>query len=208
MSQLAQYTSTPLVGPMPSTYLGMRALFSGLLAHVGMRNGVQLLFDGLNTLSDEHSARELSWLPSPLPEGVRVLVSTTDEDTWGAMRNRYPDDSHTQLELEALGPQDAASVACHVLQATHKQQLDTRQTELLLAKEDGRLPLYTRLCCMVLGAGPSLALELLPGTLGDLYDYIVGQLAREATIAASIALLITLPKSEPRHCSSQQQLFI
>ncbi|MFN8152555.1 MAG: hypothetical protein U0R24_15710 [Solirubrobacterales bacterium] len=37
---------------------------------------VILVLDALNQLKDEDAARELAWLPTTIPDGVRVVAST------------------------------------------------------------------------------------------------------------------------------------
>jgi hypothetical protein len=105
------------------------------------------------------------------------------------MRERYPDDSHVRVPLEPLGLQDAAALVAAGMARSRLPQLDTRQTEILLQKEEIGSPLYAATACRLLRrfshgdrnfrpgefshGGVTEVLEGMPGSLGGLFDHCV-----------------------------------
>ena len=66
--------------------------FQELLAEAGSRKPLLLVLDGIDQLADERNAKLLNWLPEA-PEGVKMLLSTREDDaTASVLRRRgYPD---------------------------------------------------------------------------------------------------------------------
>jgi nephrocystin-3 len=61
---------------IPSTTNTVRDEFAGWLRDASRKNRAVLVLDALDQLEDADGAPDLAWLPSALPEGLRLVVST------------------------------------------------------------------------------------------------------------------------------------
>jgi hypothetical protein len=81
---------------VPNHYRELVGDFRGRLERAGAAHPLQLFIDSLDQLSAADGARSLIWLPSRLPAGVRLVVSTRPADTLETLERR-------QARLERLG---------------------------------------------------------------------------------------------------------
>ena len=83
-------------GGVPDDHQKLVSDFRERLQRAGAQRSLLLFVDSLDQLSPGDGARGLSWLPSPLPAGVRVVVSTRPGDTLEPLARR-------RARLEELG---------------------------------------------------------------------------------------------------------
>jgi hypothetical protein len=82
---------------VPDDYQKLVGDFRERLERAGNERPLHLFIDSLDQLSSTDGARSLSWLPSPVPAGVRIVVSTRPGETLEPLERR-------EALLEELGP--------------------------------------------------------------------------------------------------------
>jgi hypothetical protein len=73
---------------VPDDYQKLVGDFRERLERAGASRPLFLFLDSLDQLSEADGARSLGWLPSPLPEGVRLVVSTAPGTTLKPLEQR------------------------------------------------------------------------------------------------------------------------
>jgi hypothetical protein len=102
-----------------------------------------LILDALDQLSETHGARNLTWLPRQLPEGVRVVVSTRREaETFAAVGRLQPE----EVELGPMSREEGQELMGQWLDDSRRTLQPDQRDEVLgkFEKSDGR-PLYLKL---------------------------------------------------------------
>ena len=102
-----------------------------------------LFLDALDQLSTAEGGRSLSWLPTDLPPGVRVVVSTLRGDTLEPLRARLPDAS--LVELQAMKAAEGADLLEHWLEDAGRILQEPQRREVLAKFQAERLPLWLKL---------------------------------------------------------------
>ena len=82
---------------VPAAYQDLLADFRKRLEAADATQPLTLFVDSLDQLSPSHGARGLAWIPSPLPEHVRLVVSTRPGETLEPLQKR-------EARLLELGP--------------------------------------------------------------------------------------------------------
>jgi tetratricopeptide (TPR) repeat protein len=108
--------------------------FSNVLQQAaGRGRQIVLLVDALDQMEDTARARQLTWLPSPLPPNVRVIVTTRAEKAATSVTGR-PD--VVREELPPLDQAESAEVIAEVYRRYHREpNMDV--TSLVLARRGG-----------------------------------------------------------------------
>lgn len=106
---------------------------------LGFSVGAPLLvvIDGINQLSGR--ALELAWLPPVMPEGVRLIVTSTVEQTLVALRER----GWSTLGMQPLSEKEREAVVVRFLSEYHKA-LSREQVQRLAADIKCSHPLFLR----------------------------------------------------------------
>eukprot|EP00753_Platysulcus_tardus_P011971 PLAT3327.5.p1 GENE.PLAT3327.5~~PLAT3327.5.p1 ORF type:complete len:1805 (+),score=909.40 PLAT3327.5:47-5416(+) len=179
-----------LTGYLQSTdYAAVRAFFTTMLARAGedaRQRGeeVLLVFDGIDQMSRVHHPHDMTWLPSPLPAGVRVLISCTPDAACVSKLNAR---GCVELLMPPLPPTEGACIVSQLLHY-YSKRLTEEQIELLLAKEDAARPLFLLICCEelrfhgmygVAGEGVDDKIRDLPATVPLLFGAVLDRLERE-----------------------------
>jgi hypothetical protein len=117
----------------------LRPAFAEFLYAAGDKQRVVLIIDGLDKLEDEDNAPDLLWLPSILPTGVRVLLSTLPGRSLIELRNRqWP-----TFGLAALASAARRSLAVSYLDRYRKRLSEPRLARIVDADQSAS-PLYLR----------------------------------------------------------------
>ncbi|XP_064878055.1 uncharacterized protein LOC115117676 [Oncorhynchus nerka] len=113
--------------------------FHSLLGQVRGDSPVILVLDGIDALSEEHGA-DLSWLSTPLPLHVHLILSATTDSACAhtLQKSAQP----TVLSLPPLSPDDITKALKHKLQTDHRRLQDWQWQFLLQACLSCPSPLY------------------------------------------------------------------
>lgn len=124
---------------LPDGYPALRQSFPQVLAQVARQRPVVLILDGVDQLADSHDALSMHWLPTALPDNVRVVLSSADPEVLQVMRGRR--EPPMELTVPRLTVDDVGVIAEQFL-ARYGKRLDGYQRAALLGKADANLPLY------------------------------------------------------------------
>jgi hypothetical protein len=127
---------------VPTDYQGLSSDFRERLTSAAASRPLIVFLDSLDQLSVSQGARGLAWLPTPLPDGVRMVVSTRPEDTLDTMvRRGAPVET-----LGPMGPGDGKELLRRWLAEVHRT-LQPEQEQAVLEKFEASQgnPLYLRL---------------------------------------------------------------
>ncbi len=117
---------------VPDDYQKLVTDFRERLERAGAARPLHLFLDSLDQLSPADGARSLSWLPSPVPAGVRLVVSTRPGDTLQPLERR----GARLEELGALSHDDGTKVL--------QRWLDEADRDLQPAQRDAVLDRFDR----------------------------------------------------------------
>ncbi|XP_027143899.1 uncharacterized protein LOC109137463 [Larimichthys crocea] len=152
--------------------------FHSLLGLVEAERPLVVLLDGLDELSEEHGA-DLSWISTPLPPNVHLLLSaTTDSPCTQTLQSAHP----TVLSLPPLSPDDITA-ALKTKLWTDQRRLQEQQWHLLVQACLGcPCPLYLATAYseskLWTSYSPQASLSL-PASLEGLYLSMLARLERE-----------------------------
>lgn len=151
--------------------------FKERLAAAGRKGKVVLVLDALNQLKDENGARELRWLPTVIPAGVRVIVSTLP----GAAKDELDRRGWTEdaLRIRSLGYEERVTLIRRYL-AQSTKRLSESQTERLATRSQAGNALYLR---VVLD-------ELKRESAHESLDARIAELLEAASIPALLELVL------------------
>lgn len=151
--------------------------FKKRLAAAGSRGKVILVLDALNQLKDEDAARELAWLPTTIPDGVRVVASTLP----GAAKDELDRRGWTKdaLRVRQLGHAEREELINRYLARLTKSLPASRVDELASLPQAGN-PLYLR---VVLD-------ELRRVSAHEPLDARIAELAEAASIPALLEMVL------------------
>lgn len=125
-----------------------------------------LILDGLDQLGEDDAAPDLTWLPSDLPDHVRIIASTLAGSTWEALRRK----TDLSRELGPLTPAERREIVGRVPSLFYKS-LDETTTGPLLAKKETSNPLYLKVALEELRVFGSQ--QGLPALIASLPDNVV-----------------------------------
>jgi len=112
------------------------ALANGLHKAAAVRP-IVLVIDGLDRLDDRQQAPDLAWLPDDLPNGLRLIVSTSGGRPLDEVRRR----GWTTLEVQPLGDAERRAILAGVL-ACHGKRLDPQNTRRIVTAPQTASPLF------------------------------------------------------------------
>jgi tetratricopeptide (TPR) repeat protein len=163
---------------VPEQPAALRAALAHWLRLAAAKGRLVLVLDGLDQLEDRDRARDLVWLPEPVPAGVRVVVSTLPGRSLDALRAR----GCRALEVEGLRPEECAQAAVTYLQRYGKR-LSELQVARIAAAGQAANPLFLRVLLeelRVLGIHEELDaridLYLAARTVPELYSRVLARL--------------------------------
>ena len=129
--------------PVPEVYKLLLPDFHLRLSQVSSTKPLLIFLDALDQLRMDDDARNLAWLPSALPEGVHIVVSTLPGDLLELLRNKLPQEN--LIDVPPLSLTDGEDLLDSWL-ADVKRTLQPDQREDILSRFRARgLPLYLRL---------------------------------------------------------------
>ena len=126
-----------LKNEIPSDVNKLRDLFLSCLTRASERTVI--LIDGLNQLDGNDDAHTLFWLPSELPENVRIIASTLEGDTRDALREK----TDLALDIPRLTLGERTEII-RLMPSVFCKTMDQRHIDLLLKKESTANPLYLK----------------------------------------------------------------
>ena len=142
----------------------------------GVGAPILLVIDGINQLSGH--ALELGWLPSLLPEGVKLIISSTVEQTLVRLRER----GWKEIGMQPLTESEREAVVVRFL-AEYSKALSTDQVKRIATDPKSAHPLFLRtlleeLRVHGLHEGLEGTLDNLLDTTGteDLFQKVLGRL--------------------------------
>lgn len=195
------------------THLGdLPAAFAQALSHVPASRQVVLLIDAADQMDAESDARAIGWLPSPVAEQVRIVLSCADDGPAGReILAALAERAHARIDMPPLSDAERVEILRRVPSLSAKT-LDDRQAALLLQNPWTRNPLYLLVALEELRGIGSLeqiqqriaALPQSENAVVDLFAQVIRRLEEDFD-AAEVASVLTLLASA-RHGLSQQEL--
>jgi hypothetical protein len=143
---------------LPVTYDDLAAEFANRLALGSPRRPLIIFLDALDQLAGDDPARQLSWLPSELPEGVRLVVTTSappheapperteiglPTDPYSSLRSRWP--AGQLLELERMEQSEGSRLLDTWLARAGRTLRPDQRRQVIEKFELEGLPLYLKL---------------------------------------------------------------
>jgi WD40 repeat protein len=164
---------------VPEDYFGLMNDFENRLCAATAEKPLLLLIDGLEWLTDENSARNMSWFPKQLPENVHLLASTVTQEEeqhecFKALKRAMPEES--LLAVPDLLHSDIAFILAHYLAAQDRRVTSEQHGVLMKACEDNATPLYVCLAAQEAARWSSSMTGralFMPTTLKKLVNYIL-----------------------------------
>lgn len=128
---------------IPGDYNELIREFPKRLALATPDKPLVLFLDALDQLSDANHARNLAWIPTELPEHVRLVVSTIPGDCLSGLERRLPPSN--LIELQPM-PKDEGAQLLDLWLADAQRALQPEQRSEVLSKfSEVGLPLYLKL---------------------------------------------------------------
>jgi hypothetical protein len=128
---------------VPTEYNDLAVEFGKRLELATANRPLIIFLDALDQLGKSDPARALSWLPTNLPNHVRLVVSTLPGDCEAILRNKHPEPQ--LVELRAMQASEGEELLGLWLE-TAKRKLQEPQRKEVLGKFAGcGLPLYLKL---------------------------------------------------------------
>jgi WD40 repeat protein len=130
---------------IPDHYEDLIKEFPKRLALATQEKPLVVFIDALDQLSDDNNARNLSWLPSELPENVKVIVSTLPGECYEALWRKTTQDN--LRELRPLPPEEGEKLLNVWLDGAQRALQPKQREEILnnINREDNGNPLYLKL---------------------------------------------------------------
>jgi len=129
-----------------------------------------IFIDALDQLSDDYDARHLTWLPTSLPDGVRLIVSTLPGESLTELEERP---SARLAELAPMPAREGAALLDRWLAAAHRTLQPYQRDEVLDAFAKCGRPLYLKLAFEEARRWHSFTP---PGSLGTTIAGVLGDL--------------------------------
>ena len=128
----------------PSDPKELREQWPRMLAESGSRGKTILIIDALNQL--ETGLADLEWLPRPLPEGVKLIVSfrTGDPVAGAAVALLRQDDGALLTRLRAFEHAEDRRKLVRAYLSQFLKELDSQHLEALIRVEGAQNPLYLK----------------------------------------------------------------
>jgi WD40 repeat protein len=172
---------------IPENHADVRAKVGELLRDCGKRKRTVIVIDALNQLDSGLS--DLEWIPSPLPPGVKIIVSFTSGSAQAdalVKRMRLGDDAHVVKSHAFESPEDRKKLA-HAYLSRHLKDLDVARVEALVANDTLANPLLLKI---------ALSELRVLGSIADVTAFI-GRTAGMTLVSAWDAVLARLESDPP-----------
>ncbi len=129
------------VEPIPSDLDEREALLLRILASAAADKPLLLIFDGFDQLESVGTLAPLSWLSKPLPDNVRVILSTTPDAPYKI--GKHTDLRVKHIDIEAVGNGDARKIIEKHFCRFNKA-LSRDQSNLLFSTGSAHSPLWLK----------------------------------------------------------------
>jgi len=126
-------------GDIPDKPDALRMAFANFLHMASAQGRVILIIDALNQLEDRDGAPDLVWLPSVIPENIRLILSTLPGRSLDELNKR---DWH-KMQIHPLDNDERIRLINEFLEM-HCKKLSKKQIEKIASAEQTRNPLYLR----------------------------------------------------------------
>lgn len=154
---------------------------------IGKANGkVVILIDGLNQLDEAEHAQELNWLPYELPANLKIIASTLEGKTKGALLKK----TNESLAVTQLTNEECREII-NKIPSVFCKTLDEKHIKLLLTKEESRNPLYLKVALdelRVFGSFEKLEIKIaaLPSDIESLFISVLERLEKDSADESGI----------------------
>ncbi len=130
-------------GDVPLDFRDLVPEFAKRMSLATAEKPLILFLDSLDQLSENHGARQLSWLPAKLPEHVSlVLSSRTEKDIYQNLQQKEVIEKH----LNGLDEADGRLLLGQWLEGVQRNLTDEQQLEVISKFKDSKgNPLYLKL---------------------------------------------------------------
>ena len=130
---------------IPGDYEELIEEFPKRLALAAQEKPLILFIDALDQLSDANNARNLTWLPSELPENVKLVVSTLPGECYEALKKKLPEKN--LKELKPMLPEEGKKLLNVWLDDAQRTLQPNQRKEILdnFDRKDNGNPLYLKL---------------------------------------------------------------
>lgn len=170
---------------IPADYNALIKEFHKRLSLATEQKPLVLVLDAVDQLSDAEQGRNLIWLPTSLPENVRLIVSTVRGQCLKVLQRKLPPER--VLYLEAMASSEGREVLDLWLRDAGRTLQENQHREVLNKFAANGLPLYLKLAFEEArlwhsyGGVSSLAADV-PGLIGNLFE----RLSEEANHGAAM----------------------
>lgn len=179
----------------PETKQQLIGVFVGLLKKAAVRRSVLLVIDGVDHLATGEQARYLPWLPHPLPEGVRLLISTGP----GPLQNELVRRKYRKWTLPSMTPAHLQSFLQDYLEVFHRKKFEETFRRHFVNVPQAHNPLFSRVLIEELRVfgiyeelGEKVAYYLTSADAVALFDKVLARLEIDypsAKVAEAFSLL-------------------
>jgi len=126
-------------GDIPDKPDALRMAFANCLHIASVQGRVILIIDALNQLEDRDGAPDLVWLPSVIPENIRLILSTLPGRSLDELNKR----DWQKMQIHPLDNDERIRLINEFLEM-HCKKLSRKQIEKIASAEQTRNPLYLR----------------------------------------------------------------
>jgi hypothetical protein len=130
-------------GTIPTDYRELAKELPQRMALATAERPLVVFLDALDQLSDADHARNLIWLPSELPEHVRLIVATLENECKAALDRKLP--AANLAKLEPMLSEEGAELLNAWLEDAGRTLQDAQRDEVLTKFSACGLPLYLKL---------------------------------------------------------------
>ncbi|MBE9571261.1 MAG: DUF4062 domain-containing protein [Proteobacteria bacterium] len=128
---------------IPTDFQKLSPAFRSFLSKIPSQEKLILFIDALDQLADTDHARSLTWLPSGLPQNIRVIVSTLPGECFSILERRLPENKLKELESMPLA--EGTDLLKSWLKAVGRTLQNNQMKEVLNKFDEISLPLYLKL---------------------------------------------------------------
>lgn len=128
---------------VPADYKELLKEFPESLDFATHERPLFLFLDGLDQLSDAENARTLTWLPSDLPDAVRIVVTTAPNNCSSILEKKFPKENAHKLKKMPL--EDGEKLLDLWLDNEKRTLQDEQRREILDKFSQCGLPLFLKL---------------------------------------------------------------
>ena len=169
--------------PLPGDFAELSTAFRQILEAAAQRRPILLVLDALDQLEPGDNARSLGWLPGTLPDNVLLVASSLSGDEYGTWQPLQARAGERMLRVPLLQKPAAEQMIVQYLDQFRKH-LSPEQLSVLAGKEEIGSPLYLQVALNeLLSFGEyervTAYLRELPGTIPEMYGFVLEHLERE-----------------------------